>query len=342
MITMRDIAREAGISQTTVSLVLNGIEGSVGISEKTRSKVLATAERLGYRSNELARAARTGRSNFLAFLVTGLAAEYESRTLAGMVEEAERHGFLVKLIFPSTRESVSDIARRIVEQRPAGVLFRSLTGEWFSVAVREFHGAGIPFAVAGTSEPQAVGIRICPDNAGGAAAAANHLLDLGHREIAFASGALSLAYAAQRYASFLESLRRRGVEFRGRNAVLTSYTDKFEAELLSLFSSDERPSAIFCAGDHLAMLAARAARKAKLRVPEDLSIVGYGRLSMAIYSDPPLTTVAEPFEELGGTACAALLKEIGAQKKQSFSKELSRQLPVRLVIGESTAKVKGG
>ena len=123
--------------------------------------------------------------------------------------------------------------------------------------------------------------------------------------------------------------------------VCNSHIDQFEAELERLFASPERPSAIFCAGDPLAMLACRAARKAGRRTPEDLAVVGYANLDMARYSDPPLTTVAEPFEEVGRAACAMLLEEVGRERRLSFSEELFRQLPVELVVRKSTANPRG-
>jgi len=338
MVTMRDIAREAGLSRTTVSLVLNGLEGTVGIQGSTKAKVLAVAEELGYRPNELARSMIKGRSNFIACVVSDLAMEYESRPLAGVVGEAERQGFFVKLVFTSSREDFAGAARRIVGQRPAGVFLLGLNDPEFPVAVQEFHRHGIPFATAGASPARPVGIRVCPDNVDGAAQAAEHLLGLGHRDIAFASGDLVTAYAIQRRQGFMDALLRRQVDFQGRNAVCNSYTDRFEMELERLFASSPRPSAIFCAGDPGAMQAARAARKAGLRVPEDLSVVGYADLWAAAYYDPPLTTVAEPFEELGRVACAMLLEEVGRERRVSFSEELFRQLPVKLVVRKSTAR----
>lgn len=341
MVTIKDIARELGVSHATVSYVLNGKAKQARIGDGACERIKAAAFRLGYQRNELARSMITGKTNFIAYVSGDLSWEYESRTLAGVVREAERQGFFVKIVFASPNESFVDTVRRVVGQRPSGVFFHGLSAEAFPVAVKEFHRHGIPFATTGANPVQPVGIRVCPDNVNGGVLAAEHLLDLGHRGIAFASGDLTTAYATQRHQGFLDALRRRRVRFQRRNLVCEGYPDEFERAMERLLASSKRPSAIFCAGDPSALLAVRAARKTGLRVPEDFSVVGYANMWMASYCDPPLTTVEEPFEELGAAACALLLEEIGREIRISFSEELSQQLPVRLVVRRSTAEFGG-
>jgi DNA-binding LacI/PurR family transcriptional regulator len=341
MITMRDIAAAAGVSRSTVSFALSGRKLENGdIPAKTRKRIIAAAKKLGYRKNAIAQSMITGKSNFIIFASSeGLSWEYESRTLAGAVEEAQRRGCFVKITTFSQRDVFSRVAAKIAEQRPAGVLFRSLSDEMFTVAVNEFHRHGIPFATAGDTSPHPAGIRVSSDDIKGAEEAVEHLLSLDHRDIAFAAPNLVSGYSTRRYQGFLNVMRELRIKTPRNKILLSGYPEKLELMMLRLFSSADRPSAIFCAGDNHAMSAVRACRRAGLRVPDDLSVVGYADMIMASFCDPPLTTVKEPFELIGGTACAMLLSEIESGDKKSFVLELSRELPVKLIVRESTAGI---
>ena len=337
MVTMKDIALEAGVSRPTVSLILNGRGTGLRISDATRLRVHETAERLGYRPNELARAMITGKSNFIACVVSGLSWEYESRTLAGVVEEAERHNFFVKVVCVQEGEDIVALTRRLVGQRPAGLVYRDMCEDRFPLVMEECYNQGIPMALAGNSLPHARGVRVGIDDAKGAELATEHLLGLGHRDIAFGSGVLEAPYATLRHRGFVAAMAHRGLKAPESRLVMREKLSESERLYGELFSS-KPPTAIFCAGDIFAVLAVRAARRAGLRVPEDLSVVGYADMIMASFCDPSLTTIAEPFEQIGRAATALLFEEIGRKEKLSFSRELHQELPVKLVVRESTAK----
>lgn len=338
MVTMKDIALEAGVSRPTVSLILSGRGTGLRISDATRDRVKEAAERLGYRPNELARAMITGKSNFIACVAGDLSWEYDSRVLAGVVDEAERHNFFVKVVTAPDGGDIAELTRRIVGQRPAGLVCRDMPEAAFPAVMAECRNQGIPLALAGNSFPHDCGIRVGTDDVRGAEEATGHLLGLGHRDIAFASGVLGSAYASLRHRGFMAAMLRQGLEAPEGRFVLRDKLSDAMIALAEHFTLPTPPTAIFCASDNYAMLAVRAARRVGMRVPEDLSVVGYADMRMAWFCDPPLTTVAEPFEELGRAATALLFEEIVSQEKLSFSRELHQELPVKLVIRESTAK----
>lgn len=336
-VTMKDIAIEANVSRPTVSMVLNGKKDGIRISDATRKRVLLASQRLGYRRNEIARSMVMGRTNFIGF-IGDITYEYSSETLAGVVESAESRGFYVKVFSNITADSFEEKIGKVIEQRPAGVIFRSLSETQYERVSELCFSHNTPFAVVGSSFPGPKGIRVTTDDEAGAISAVEHLVSLGHSRIAFVSADRASGYVESRRAGFFKGMECAGLSVPEEYVIHNEESDLIEGLILELLALKEPPSAIFCSSDYFAMLVKRAAGKTGLNVPKDLSVVGYGNLGFAKFADPPLTTVSEPYTEMGGVAAGILIDEIEKHVKPSFESQIERKLDVELVVRGSTAE----
>lgn len=338
MTTMSDIAAEAGVSRSTVSFVLNERGGAMGISDDTVGRVLATAKRLGYRRNEIARAMVSGKSRVIGLLAPEPENEVAARILAGALAAADEHRHFVKVIRFDWRLG-GDTVARCVELRLAGVLALYVFGEELEHLRDEMARFGVPVAVLDSSFPQPSGVRVYSDDTNGCRQAVEHLVGLGHRRIAFLAGRPDSGAAALREAGYRAAMVRCGLPVPAAYVALGNFeVETAEQATRALLASgeDAPPTALFCADDKMAMAAVRAARRMGVCVPDDLSIVGFADLSMAVYADPPLTTIAQPFAEMGRVAVRHLL---AARLEKPPITTIEDVLPTRLVVRESTAVV---
>jgi DNA-binding LacI/PurR family transcriptional regulator len=172
------------------------------------------------------------------------------------------------------------------------------------------------------------------DDSNGALQAVGHLTGLGHRRIAFLNGPADSKYSAERFIGFREGLKNKRLPFTGKMVMESDFTEQGGYEGMKKFLSlSPPPTAVLVINDFSAMGALRAAKEKGLRVPEDISLVGFGDVPFSSVTDPPLTTVREPFQEMGLEAAAMLLKIVRGKKLSSRHPVL----PVELVIRESTA-----
>lgn len=338
MVTMKDIAKAAKVSRPTVSLVLNGHSTQIRISNETKKLVEETAERLGYRRNEIARSMVTGKTNCIGYVDSDIVSEYSSRMLSGIIQECNAENYFVK-IFPYYEKAYfEDAVKRIIEQRPAGLICRSLSEEMLECLRKEALTLGIPIAVTGSSFPHAWGIRIVTDDEEGAALATKHLIGQGHERIAHVSLSGKRGFAELRKVGFLKTMSNSHLQVSPDYMVLLKNINESEKLIGKLFDLPEAPTAIFCATDDIAAIAIRAAMKKGLKVPGDVSIAGFADMRISTLTAPPLTTVSEPFDEIGKIAAAELIREIERPNKRYFSKNMEKKIDLKLIIRNSTSQ----
>lgn len=347
MVTMNDIARKAGVGQSTVSYVLNDKHDKVGISEETRLRILATARELGYRPNQLARAMVTGRNSVLGFLACYPGYEQVGYMLLGALEEADRHGYSIKVISCNENGIDRSVLDRCAELQLAGVLALHLPGEMMGALGKEMTLRGAPTVVLDTNPGEGTLPCVLSDDDAGVAAAVAHLVELGHSRIAFLS-VEGDGVAAMREAAFARVMKKLGLELPTTyRASVKGYWNDEEVEEATrkLLGHTLPPTALLCAGDAMAMVAMRTARAHGVPAPEQLSVIGFSDLAMAARSDPPLTTVRQPFREMGEQAARYLLEileseQTGARDKKSQKGVKNGQvhwMPTSLVRRQSTA-----
>ncbi|HEX8462974.1 MAG TPA: LacI family DNA-binding transcriptional regulator [Abditibacterium sp.] len=342
---MTDIAAKAGVSQSTVSFVLNGRETSVRISESTRQRVLAAAEELGYRSNHLARAVRTGNTNMLGFIGGDLCEEHVGRMLDGALAEAEKQGFTLKILPHRDHENgYEHIIRRSSELRLTGVAALHLPVEMLEMIRAETKHCNHAMVLLDTPADLPGVPQVVTDDERGVFLAIEHLVALGHTRIALISSDPIASIAVLREQAFHHAMSHLGLEvpekwvtrgdFRWREPSLQA------AQALLDGPASERPTAIFCIGDLIACVTIQVAQELGLRVPRDVSVVGFGDSRLARFIVPTLTTLRQPFWEMGQRAVRCLIAQAGmpsGEPVDAQSDTCSATLPVELIERSSTS-----
>ncbi|MFJ5224685.1 LacI family DNA-binding transcriptional regulator [Streptomyces sp. NPDC088400] len=328
--TSRDVARVAGVSQATVSLVLAD-KWRGRVSERTAGLVREAARALGYRPNLAARNLRLGRTRTALLVVPALTNEFFARVYTGAAEVAGEHGFGV-VLYPSPA-GVGPARDPFASARAAldGVIASSMATDALD-AIRGADGADLPLVML-DSDPAAPGAaaRVNLDIADGMRQVTEHLLGLGHRR---------LVHLASAIASWTFDVRADALAGAVRDvpdaAVRTVHAPlevgaAREVVERALTAPGPRPTALVCDDDILAAGACKAVRRLGLRVPEDVSVTGFDDLALATAVEPELTTVRLPAERIGERGMSALLAVLDGQRPETGD------LPVRLVVRASTA-----
>jgi LacI family xylobiose transport system transcriptional regulator len=326
-LTIATIARLAGVSAPTVSKVLNGRSG---VASETRRRVEGLLREQGYRRPE-----KVTRAPLLEVAFYGMLAHLAVEVLRGVKRVAVERGVAVGFTDVLEESSTGrDWAQDLLARRPTGVVavHMGATPEQYGL----LHASGIPVVVVDpASEPLEYVPSVGAANRRGGIVAARHLLDLGHRRIAVISGPPHQLCARVRLDGVRSALEAAQVpldESLVRPGMWFSFEDGFGhgRDLLRL---PERPTAVVCGNDLQAFGVLEAARQAGLRVPQDLSVVGFDDISYARWSGPQLTTVYQPFAEMGATAAETVLALAAGQTIRQSHVELA----VQLVVRDSTA-----
>ena len=344
MTTMQDIADFVGVSRSTVSFALNGRKLKNGdIPAETRERIIATAEKLGYKRNELASSVRRGYSKTIAYLLGGTGCySFSLPMIIGASAAIQARGFYFKLSTPNRELDMHAVLSECVGQMVAGVIGDNIQREALAMLQRELEPRGIPVVLADNSIPHDWCISVTSDEIGGAEAATAHLLALGHRRIGLISYGMPKRpdlinpdpANSLRREGFFRALAEAGTPHDPHLEMRDSEPDGKKVPEIARFLKESSPTAVFCVTDYLAADTLHAACLLGLRVPQDLSVVGYGNLEIARYNNPPLTSIMQPFEEIGAQAANALLDRIANGKSRPPDNVV---LPVRLIQRESTS-----
>ena len=352
MITMTDIAAKAGVSRSAVSHVLNDLKyGNIRIPDATRQRILETAAEMGYRPNQLARSVASGKTRMIGYLVAEPHYEPYWSTIVGALAEAEELGFTLKVL-SVTQDTLAERVRQCIELRLGGIIARVIGDK--SLIFEEAHRAQIPVVTVDEGIEQKFGATIIPDDSIGCNAAIQHLIELGHRRIGFISSGFSRLFGGgddigiSRESLFRNAMQKYGLDvpdgyitydvmqvFAGHE-IPVGRESVVEATKALLSHPQGRPTAIFCWRDETAMVVARACRQVGLRVPEEISIVGFSDINSARFFDPPLSTVKSPWEVMGRQA----MRQVTQRMNEEFTTEPTTHLiETCFVARESTAKV---
>jgi LacI family transcriptional regulator len=357
MLKISDIAQHVGVSATTVSYVLNDGEGAGRISEKTRNKVLQAAEELGYRSNNLARAMRTGDTKMLGVLGGKTVEEHVGKMLEGALEAADAHGHTLKLLrLHAIGNSAQQAIRRSSELRLTGILALHLPEETLEDLHIEAEKYNTPLVVMDTHCLNPNIYQVISDDAGGFIQGVDHLVKLGHKKIALMKGGGTTTIGTSRKRAFQDALNRHGLSMPDSFCLEGSFrlcapSVAAARSILSL-PVEQRPTAIFCSSDLMALATLKVAHELKINVPTELSIIGFSNMTATQYAAPALTTIDQPFVEIGYTAVETLLDIIAEKthdsngsiltpskllKGTSEARNIIKTLPTHLIVRDSTA-----
>jgi LacI family transcriptional regulator len=326
-----EIARRANVSTATVSRTLNQ---SGPVKAATARKVWRAVTQLNYYPNSHARTLVSGRSRLIGLIVSDITNPFFPelvRTFEGLASQKQYDLLLTSTDYLTTR--MTTCLRRMLERKVDGVAM--MTSEMDLGLIRELSKRNVPivFMDVGQMGPRMSHVSI--DYGNGIRQAVDHVVGFGHRQIAFISGPLDLHSARTRRQAFLDGLHHHAVAVDRRMLREGTHTaeggQKAMAELVRLAKG---PTAVVCSNDWTAIGALHAIHAAGLRVPEDISLVGFDDIPLASYTNPALTTVRMSARDVGATAFQALFSLIGGEHVEGDV----YQIPTRLVVRESTAK----
>lgn len=335
MATIKDIAKIAGVSVTTVSRALNGYSD---VNENTRKKIKAVADELKYSPNSLARSLVMKNTKTIGLLVSDLNREgrkdnFTFEVLCGINDCAGDVGYdLVLFSTNPTKQKEKTYTQLCRERRVDGVILQGI--KTTDPYLQEVVESDIPCVLVDIPiESETVGY-VTTDNFDGAKRAIQHLINCGHRNIAMVNG-YSQAFVSQiRLHGYEEAMRNSQIDIHQNWIINGSFQEKIaEKEAMKLLQNYPEITAIFCASDLMALGVLKGAQKLGIKVPEQLSVVGFDDIVLSSYSTPQLTTIAQDKYQLGYEAAFLLIKIL-----EGSAKSRKKLLNTRLVIRESTAK----
>jgi LacI family transcriptional regulator len=331
-VTIRDVAQAAGVHVSTVSRALNPDKRGL-ISEEVLRVVEEAAQRLGYRPNRAASALRTGRTHTIGVLVPDITNPVFPPILQGIEASAASRGYFVFV----TNVMDHALARPVVER----MLAQQVDGLVMAIATRDdplidyLQKAGMHTVLVNRADESGRLPAVVSDDRLAMRLAVDHLVNAGHRRIAHLAGPQNVPTGVARRQGVEQALRDRGLELA---AVVECEGYSREAgrhAMEQLLAQHERPEAVVCCNDLVALGAYDLLRKQGLRVPQDISITGHNDMPLVDMVDPPLTTIRLPHRELGWRAAEMLFDEIEGKSLSASTVVLRPELVVR----ESTRRV---
>jgi DNA-binding LacI/PurR family transcriptional regulator len=321
-VTSVDVARHAGVSQSTVSLVFSG-KGQGRVSEATQDAVRRSARELGYRPNVAAQALRLGSSSAVALLVPDITNPFFARVLRGAQREAQRAGYTVVLVDTGNDRRWEEQSFEALRAGPVDgyLLFEVMPPDGLE---RDEH-----VVLMESKAPKRSSVRF--DSSAGAADAFRHLVELGHRRIGHLASAFEAPTFDEREEARRSVLSDAGLDPDAQPRAITDITiEAAKASAGPLL--DERPTAVFCDDDVIAAGLYLAARERGLELPRELSVIGFDDMDFARVLTPALTTVALDAELLGSTAFQLLEDRFAGRRTNR-----TVVLPAELTLRDSTA-----
>ena len=331
------IAQELGLSRSTVSMALRD---HPAIKSATKQRVREAAQRLNYVPNDIARAMTEGRTRVVGVLCNSLGVQTNQRFFTQAAEQFEAADYFVKYLSCAWDLDVEMVASRCARQKLCAVIGLHVNESHLTTLADKLAVYGIPLAVVSRlfSDPRVLAIG--SDGADGVKQIMNHLVYLGHRRIGCIAGASNSPACMNRLECYRGYLAEHDLPAHEQHAAISDYSPLRVGNLarVMLSSPAQRPTAIFCTNDSMALTVIGAARHLGLRVPEDLSVVGFSNLDFSAFADPPLTTVKQPFEEVAVVMTQRILDVVRGQNGDFLKSNPGQQLlKPELIVRQSAA-----
>ncbi|AJY73822.1 LacI family DNA-binding transcriptional regulator [Paenibacillus beijingensis] len=334
-ITIKDVALKANVSIATVSRVLNQ---SKPVSKAVRERVLEVVEELGFNPNPVARTLIMKESRLIGVLIPGIENMFISIFVQAIEEELFKHNYTT-LLCNTNRDLDVELhyLKLLKEKYVDGVVLLTSAPKPKQIQFFENHAVPVVFASHTDQEGRFSCINI--DDYQATYDATRYLIQLGHRKIAFFGGPRVYVQIVRRLAGYKQALADYGIEYDEKLIYEQDYDIESGYESgMKLFRQEDRPTAICCVSDMVAIGAIRAADDSGLRVPEDISVMGFDDIPIAKAYRPGITTVRQPVYELGVQAAQMLLKQI--REKEDYVPEV-KLLPHEIIVRGSCMTVKG-
>lgn len=338
-VTIKDIARELGISPSTVSRAL---KDHPDISSKTKEAVNALAEKLNYQPNIVALNLRQKKTFTIGVIIPELVHFFFSTVISGIEDVAYQAGYSV--ILAQSNESYerekTDI-KALFNSRVDGLLM-SISRETKNFDhIESVIAKGIPVVFYDRTFNTTMCSNVLVDDYVGAKEAVNHLIEQGYQKIAFLEGSPGLIITADRKRGYTDALREHGLEIKDSyiQECMTGSLEEGKRATKKLLAMPSPPDAIFAANDPLAVGAMQSIKEAGLRIPQDVGVVGFSNWSYGSLLEPSLTTVDQPGFEMGQEAARLLIRHIEqSDKNQGDPPAETKVLKTRLIVRDSSLR----
>lgn len=329
-VTLKDIAKQLNISVSTVSRVVNNKKH---VKPETREKVLKALKKYNYQPNEIARSLKNKVTNSIAVIIPDIANTFFSRVIKGVEEVAREHRYSVFLCNTDEREGLErEYLQLSIQKQIAGVIIATVSKDFLHI--EQFLKQQIPIVFIDNlpiidDDFDYVAI----NNIKASFEITDHLINLGHKDIAIITGPLHESTSSERLEGWKKALKENNITI-NKNWIWES---DFKQETgykiaCKLLKQEHIPSAIFSANNDLAYGIARAASQYKLRIPEDLAVVAFDAIDPTGLMRPQMTTIVQPAEEIGKKACEIIIRKMQNPSVQMYERIV---LEHKLIIKDS-------
>jgi len=327
MVTIKDVAREAGVAISTVSNVLNNIDV---VSPETRKKVLDAVEALGYVPNMNAKLLKTNKRNTIGLFLSSVQGDFYRELIQSIHMQCRLKGYLLN-IYISNENTSEEIYRIIISSGVEGaiVLNECLSKEH----IDKLEQTNIPIVFLDRELKSSHMSSVIIDNVEGASMAVEYMIKLGHRRIGYFHGIYNYD-DEKRYQGYLETMKKYSLEV-DENYIFRGYFEEalaYSEMRIALLKGLPIPDAFFCANDEMAWGCIRALKEMGYRVPEDISVIGFDDQILAKFHNPPLTTIHSPVKEVGDYSVNEVIRMIN---KEGPEEGIVKKMMPNLVIRET-------
>lgn len=338
-ITLKEVARKAGVSVTTASRALSGYDD---VADDTRKRIQHTADQLGYKPNLMARRLKTRRTETIGVIIPSdkpdFVNPFVTSFLSGVGNEAAKNQFdlMISTHAPNSRGEKDAYARAVAGGWVDGVLvLRTRRSDW---RIKYLHDNNHPFVAYGRSNFDFSYPYIDEDSITSIRLVTEHLITHGHRSIAFIAPPNDLMFSLLRREGYIKTMRQHDLPVRPEWIFEGDMTQRGGYEAMNnLFALKKRPTAIIAGNDLMAIGALDAVKDRGLKIGQDISIASFDDIPVAAYTDPPLTTIRQSIFDVGRMACEMLLHLIEEKEPPRTSTIL---LKPDLVIRKSTGPIR--
>ena len=328
MATIKDVAKRAGVSPSTVSRALSG---KVPVDQETRERVMEAVRALNYKPSILAKGLKEGRTNTIGLIVPNISNPVFPAVARGVEDVAREHGYTV--ILCNTDEDIEaekDYVEKLQKRWVDGFIFATARKE--SHHILKLKESGFPVVLVVRHMGQAVNAVVI-DNYRSSFEAVKYLIDTGHRRICIVNGDTSLTLYRERFDGYRHALQAAGLPVLPELVLnAAGRRDTGYETVTAMIKKGVVPDAVFATSDPRAISTIRAIKDCGLNVPDDVSVVGFDDLDISAFLDPPLTTVSQPLYEMGARAARRLVGMINGEEYEQPKVEL---VEANLVIRKS-------
>lgn len=330
MATINDVARKAGVSITTVSYV---ITGKRFVSEDLKERVRQVMKETGYRPNNLARSLRLGKTDTIGLVIPDSSNLFFAEISHNIEDNGFKNGYAVFLCNSDDQlVKQTEYLDVLVSKQVDGIVFISVSNDRNNLD--KLIDANIPFVIVDREEEDTLADVVLVDNLAGGRAAVQHLIDLGHKKIGCITGPSEANPSAERYQGYLKGMKENEIPVRDEYIQSGNFRYKSgEVAMEKLLALVDPPTAVFVCNDMMAIGAFRAIQNRGLKIPEDISIVGFDNIPIVEAITPALTTIAQPMKEIAERTMSILYKRMQGDLKGPFERVV---LVPKLIIRNST------